>query len=112
MTGVRYPAQFLQSYLRERRKKHESIDRDVWHAMAYKRAGDRGRSIRALRTYAGGTGMICGAIMSAKGILICSRAEKTADEVRLFGIGSAGAQVLTVHRGSGEIFALGVSVVW
>ncbi len=60
----------------------------------------------------GEPGMICGAIMSAKGILICSRAEKTADEVRLFGIGSAGAQVLTVHRGSGEIFALGVSVVW
>ena len=58
-------------------------------------------------------GMVCGAIMTESGILILSRAEKTPDELRLFGIReSGGAEVLTAHRGSGAIFALGVSLVW
>jgi hypothetical protein len=58
--------------------------------------------------------MVVGAIMTNRGLFHPSRAERTADELRIYGIIAdiGAAIVITAHRGGQAIFADAISVVW
>lgn len=62
---------------------------------------------------AGEQTLLTGAVAIRGRVFIPSRAERSEDDLKISGLWSGGGiDVLTVHRGSSEPFAMAVSLAW